>query len=484
MMFQTIQTCKFLFIVTAVTVAAACSGSKHANIERAAEYNNSAQYSKEDGHPELWISAMGFLKEDGEGIISVTADIENRSLIFRHLDGKTTADIEFTITVIETEKQQIVDSYTASKTIENDSYSHIISSNVTRYEKDMRVPPGNYKVFFTITDKASGSQTVREAKTSVPDPGEEIVSLTSVQLFSKNSDEPEQDYEPVTTYDISAKSDSIRFVLQIANTRPEETLTIRSRLVRFEADTSVARLASYTNYSVSSLPYKGVDYSREENLEQTQRILDQQGVVMIEFHFKRPERGNYRFVVTAEGADGEEELFRGRDFSVKGEHFPRLKSPRELAEPLVYLMNKREYEELMSIENSDTLKEAIDRFWLENIGSISRAKRVISLYYERVEEANKQFTGFKEGWKTDRGMVYILFGPPLRIERWLNAQQWLGSSYGSGDPHYNFLFRRTRKRSNYFPFDNYILQRSPGYHTYQYQQTQLWLTGHILVAYM
>lgn len=231
------------------------------------------------------------------------------------------------------------------------------------------------------------------------------MSLTSVQLFSKNSEEPEQGYEPVTAYDISAKNDSIRFTVQVANNRPEESLVVRSRLLRFEADTSVARSASYPNYSVSSLPYKGIDYRQEENLEQTQRILDQQGVVMIEFHFKIPERGNYRFIVTAEGDNGEEELFRGRDFSVKGENFPRVESSRELAEPLVYLMNKREYEELISIDDPDTLKEAIDRFWLENIGSVNRARRVISLYYERVEEANKKFTGFKEGWKTDRGMV-------------------------------------------------------------------------------
>lgn len=164
-----VQICKFLIIVTIVT-AAACSGSKHTNIERATEYNDT-YYSDEDGHPELRMSAMGFLNEDEEGIISVTADLENRSLIFRHLDGKTTADIEFTITVIETERQQLVDSYTASKTIENDSYGHIISSNVTRYERDMEVPPGNYKVFFTVTDMASGSQTVRDIDTSVPDPG-------------------------------------------------------------------------------------------------------------------------------------------------------------------------------------------------------------------------------------------------------------------------------------------------------------------------
>jgi len=38
-------------------------------------------------------------------------------------------------------------------------------------------------------------------------------------------------------------------------------------------------------------------------------------------------------------------------------------------------------------------------------------------YYKRVSYANENFDGWKEGWETDRGMIYILFGPPDRIER-------------------------------------------------------------------
>ena len=38
-------------------------------------------------------------------------------------------------------------------------------------------------------------------------------------------------------------------------------------------------------------------------------------------------------------------------------------------------------------------------------------------YYGRVEYANKHFTHYVDGWKTDMGMVYIIFGPPSNIER-------------------------------------------------------------------
>jgi hypothetical protein len=38
-------------------------------------------------------------------------------------------------------------------------------------------------------------------------------------------------------------------------------------------------------------------------------------------------------------------------------------------------------------------------------------------YYRRVAFANRSFTTFRDGWKTDRGMVYIILGPPDEIER-------------------------------------------------------------------
>jgi len=38
-------------------------------------------------------------------------------------------------------------------------------------------------------------------------------------------------------------------------------------------------------------------------------------------------------------------------------------------------------------------------------------------YYRRVNYANQHFSGYLEGWKTDMGLVFILFGPPNEIER-------------------------------------------------------------------
>ncbi len=473
-----------LLLFGTLVLLTACSTTRPGEIERGAQHNFT-DHSFEEGHPIVRMSAQGYLDEENQPRIDLAADIEQGSLIFREQEGKHRAEVEITVSVIDSGGQGFSNSWSETKSFERENNEFTASSIDNRYEKELEVPPGEYKVYISVIDQASGNETVREVDTFIPDPSEEVVNLTSVQLQGKNSDQPDRGYEPVTTYDVSTRKDSVRFVVQVTNNDSEDPLTVRSRLIEFEADTQAARPAYYPNYSSSSIAYRGIDYRNGEVMEQTEREFDQSGSVMIEFPFERPEEGSYRFEVTVEGAGTEEqeEISNARDFSVMGENFPRIQTPQELAEPLVYLMDENEYEELMTIRDPAEVKEAVDRFWLSNIRSVERARQVIALYYERVEEANRMFTNFKEGWKTDRGMVYILFGPPSRVENRINTEIWR-QDVGSADTRYNFVFERPRMRNEYLPFDNYLLQRHQGYFNYQYQQTQLWLNGQILDGFM
>jgi len=47
----------------------------------------------------------------------------------------------------------------------------------------------------------------------------------------------------------------------------------------------------------------------------------------------------------------------------------------------------------------------------------TQENELMNEYYRRVNFSNQNFSGYLEGWKSDMGMVYILFGPPSDIER-------------------------------------------------------------------
>lgn len=466
-----------VLLMTVSITLMSCSRTANPDISRG------SSYLFIDGYPEIRATALGYLDENDEGEIRITADVVEGSLIYRNLEGVNRANIAIEINVRGTDEgSTFTNSYRRNLIVENTQPTFVTTQDAFKFERLIDVPPGNYEIVISVLDQASGKESSRSVETFIPDPGNDIVNLTTVQLHAKDNDRNTEEFFPVTTYDVTADKDSIRFLVQVTNNRSEDPLTINSRLIRFRADTTAARPMSFTNYNPASIPYKGIDYSDFEIRESSRRVLEQPGSVMIQYNFPLPQRGNYRFEVYA-NRDGEEELFKARDFSVKSENYPTLKTPKELAEPLVYLMSDGDYEDLLSIQNPDSLKEAIDRFWLSNIRSTSRARNVISLYYERVEEANKQFSNFKEGWKTDSGMIYILFGPPWYVDTSLNTMQW-SYSYDRYDSNYNFVFQRPKMRNEFYPFNNYLLNRHRSYFNLQYQQVELWLSGMILTRDM
>jgi GWxTD domain-containing protein len=458
-------TTSLLLLLTAGLIFS-CTRATNPDIERG------SSYFFQDGHPELRLSALGILNEEDEGVINVVADIVEGSLIYRERNGKNVAEVDIEIRIVGREGTGYSDSYTTSMQVDNEQEGFVTTQNVVKYKKDMKVPPGNYEVQVSVTDKSSGNHTTRSTQTFIPDPAGDEINLTSVQLLGKSAERSGGQYLPITTYDVSTAKDSIRFVVQVTNNRSEDPLTVHSQLKRFESDTTPARPMSFNNYSPSSLPYKGIDYSNSIVKEETRRVLEQPGSVLIEYRYPLPDRGNYRFEVRTEGADAEE-LFKARDFSIKSENYPAIKNPRELAEPLAYLMGRRDYERLMEIEDPDSLKEAIDRFWLENVGSMNRARSVISLYYERVEQANKQFSNFKEGWKTDQGMIMALFGSPDAVFSDGEIEEWIYERRGTMS-RIKFNFTKVK---NIFTNNHYELVRNPSYDREWYRTVDQWRKG-------
>ncbi len=433
----------------------------------------------EDGYPEMRMSSIGYLSETDEALINVTTDIVLGSLIYSTIDDVRKANVSIEIRILEKEGP-FTKTTRRDFSVEASFEGSYLSQDVFTHDEVIVVQPGRFDVQVTVLDQSSGRASTRRSEAVIPDPEDPQINITTVRLLGKHTGEPEDPFFPITTYTVSSGLDSLQFVFQVTNNDMDSPLTVESRLLKFNADSSAARPMNFNNYSPSSLPYLGVEMRNPEVVDAVTRRLDQPGSVLIEFKYPLLERGNYRFEVETRD-EGGGDIYKARDFAILSENYPAVVNTRELAEPLVYLMDRRDHERMMQIQDPDSLKEAIDRFWLSHIGNMNRAKAVINLYYERVEQANKQFTNFKEGWKTDLGMMYILFGPPWYVDRYLNTLVW-SYSYDRSDPRYNFVFERPNMRNEYYPFDNYLLQRNQGYFNVQYRQIQLWLSGGILTT--
>lgn len=153
-------------------------------------------------------------------------------------------------------------------------------------------------------------------------------------------------------------------------------------------------------------------------------------------------------------------------FSLQDPFFPAVDSPIDLLGPLRYICNKSEFEQL---QQEPELKEAIDAFWIERSGSFERGRVLVSEFYGRVERANRLFSTAWAGWKTDPGMIYVIYGQADRVLKNERYEEWIYLGF-NGKRDIRFLFFRKGDGS-------LELKRDPDFRKSWNENVYLWRSG-------
>jgi GWxTD domain-containing protein len=173
--------------------------------------------------------------------------------------------------------------------------------------------------------------------------------------------------------------------------------------------------------------------------------------------FMLPSRGLYLMQKDTSAAEGVA-------FRAEGD-YPRYSRLKNLAAPLIYICTNQEFEKIRA---ADGEKKAFDRVILSITKDQDRAKKLIRNYFKRVEWANEFFTSYKEGWKTDRGMIYIIFGAPDEVHRSADREVW---NYKQQEYKAEFAFVRS---PSLFDPHNLVLVRNRKYKDLWYEVIDLW----------
>ena len=145
--------------------------------------------------------------------------------------------------------------------------------------------------------------------------------------------------------------------------------------------------------------------------------------------------------------------------------YPRLAKIESLADPLIYVCTKQEFERIKQAKGD---KRAFDRVILSITQNQERARNFMRSYFRRVELANQYFTSYKEGWKTDRGMIYIIFGLPDQVYKFTDREVW---TYKNTMFKITFEFVRS---STLFDPENFVLVREKKFQDTWYEVIDLW----------
>ena len=134
---------------------------------------------------------------------------------------------------------------------------------------------------------------------------------------------------------------------------------------------------------------------------------------------------------------------------------------------LRYVASQSQIDEIQSGTTADDKKFLFEKFWksLDPTPSTS-LNEAFQEYYARVSYANDKFRSVGEGWMTDKGMIFIIFGQPDNIDRQprradgRSAERW---SYNNINRTFTFIdnsgfddFRLTQPIS---PSEKYVYRK-------------------------
>jgi GWxTD domain-containing protein len=160
-------------------------------------------------------------------------------------------------------------------------------------------------------------------------------------------------------------------------------------------------------------------------------------------------------------------FFKGPTFYRMSPGFPKVTQHLLMLEALRYITSVKEFQKLKSYP---VPKVAVDSFWIANAGRPDLATELIRKYYSRVETANQLYTSYTDGWKTDRGMIFMIMGKPTKVFRSFEQEVWIYGEYD--DPRaLKFYFN---KANNPFTNNDYVLVRNQYYKSSWYQNVLLW----------
>jgi GWxTD domain-containing protein len=84
-----------------------------------------------------------------------------------------------------------------------------------------------------------------------------------------------------------------------------------------------------------------------------------------------------------------------------------------LNEDVVYIISPEERESFLRLQTNEEREQFIENFWLRRDPTPDTVENEFKdEHYRRIAYANEHYSSGIPGWKTDRGRIYIMWGPP------------------------------------------------------------------------
>lgn len=260
-------------------------------------------------------------------------------------------------------------------------------------EAEFSVAPGAYEVLVGVMDFETQLTSRQKTSVQVPAYGSRPLDVSSIMAVDRIlvASTGESLYLPNVLGNIGAERDTLYLWFEIYNRSGLDSTEIRYRLYNYK--NKVIREHAYT---------KALDEGKTVEVA----VIPKGGL------------GSGKYKLELDVGPEENGIRRTRDLSVHWIYMPVFASDIDLAvTQLMYIIENKEFKRMRKADPGEK-EERFREFWKERDPTPETGRNeAMEEYYRRIAYSNDQFKSYREGWRTDRGMVYIMLGPPDAVER-------------------------------------------------------------------
>jgi GWxTD domain-containing protein len=331
-------------------------------------------------------------EEAGKSRIDVYIQVPYEQLRFVK-DGEGFAAKYDVILTISRPTQQIVQERSWTVEVRLPEFARTVSRNASSLtQKALDIEPGEYRVAVQLKDQESKKGGRIQRSLLVTDFEKDSVSISDIMLVSRLTTEGEKrKIVPNISGNVSSSGEGFFLFFEVYRTVPMDS----------------ARLA-WQIFNQEKVEIRSAVQEEALSGEKTQVFIKVEDLTL--------PVGTY--LVTVQNRSGHK-ASSSRTFTVRWADMPAsISDLKEAVEQLRYIAQPGEYDDIRNLETEEEMRTRFLEFWAKRDPDPGTPRNeLMEEYYQRVEYANKTFSHYMDGWKTDRGMVYVRFGAPDNVER-------------------------------------------------------------------
>jgi len=301
------------------------------------------------------------------------------------------SNIDFSITIKTFSDEQVFSQTYSDKITTTKNEQKNIGGKTVSSIKNYFLKTGYYQIRFSLKDKNSGNEYTKDFSVTVKDPSTEKIIGSDVLLLS-NYEEDSSGEKEITPLISGNIGDMEYFYLfsEISNFSEDEV----TKILRIKTINEKDKVLLDTNISISIKKGKNT-------------IIQKLSTDIYTI-------GNFRLEIY----DGAKKIAE-RKFVYKWGEVPiSAKDLDEAVSQLIYIATTTEFDKIKDAPNNEEKLKRFIQFW-KSVDPSPRTPRneIMIEYYNRIKIANERYSHYVEGWKTDMGMVFIIYGNPSVIDR-------------------------------------------------------------------